>query len=121
MSVHEKRCTRNPHRICGFHKEYIQEPQKEIEEILEELIPKIVDINRILLNNIIYDEDRTLIIQTLLEITSGCPACVLATIKQSPFLQTLQLDFDYQSEVNLVFEDYKDTMNYEAQQDALYD
>lgn len=67
MAAHERACTANPHRECGMCREAGIE-QSPIEDLITALLCKGTD----------YEEG----LKVLYEICS-CPACILATIRQS--------------------------------------
>lgn len=74
LEKHEKGCTLNPERDCGFCSaaEYQQQDLNELIEILK----KQVSINK-------ESPDWKAAIKELREATEGCPVCMLAAIRQS--------------------------------------
>ncbi len=97
MERHEKNCTMNPDRGCGMCDrldnsfpepiEVLMAPLKELEVLRAEL-PRFSELR----------EETKVAIEKLREKAGGCPACMLAAIRQSqtPFIQGL---FVYKEEV----------------------
>ena len=107
-SQHEKRCTLNPNRVCGFHKEYIDEPQHHMDELMAVFLS--------------YNPNWNDGLEAIRSITEGCPGCILATIRLvNKITPVTGLEFDYKSAVQEVFDDYMEKMNLEAQHDVVYD
>ena len=79
MTKHEKRCTNNPNRDCGMCK------MSELEQ------PNLVELIAIIkadldIANVESDEYTNImnkVIKKLRSATEGCPACMLAAIRQS--------------------------------------
>ena len=120
MSQHEKRCTLNPNRVCGFHinLKIIDEPQVPIEEL------------RAILGT--YpgggfedSEEDAKLVDELIDAANGCPACVLAAIRQEnatrkPADEIFPFAFNYKRETERAFADAKERWNGEDQYDACY-
>ncbi len=90
MANHEKRCTANPLRECRMHV-HCEKPQASIPEMMLCLFSKAEDHG----------------IAALREMADGCPACMLAAIRQSgickwdgdPESPPVSLPFDYKKEL----------------------
>ena len=76
IKKHERGCTANPNRICGYC-EVSGDEQVDINDLTEVLIrfAETLDPKN--------DNDWSLAIAKLEEMTGNCPACVLAAIRQS--------------------------------------
>lgn len=115
MTKHEKRCTMNPNRKCGFHDEYIQEPQVSLDEL--RAILRNADVHSL--------EAEETLLNELLDAAHGCPACVLAAIRQENATRELGdgiriSGFDYHEEVKRVFSEANERSYQEAQNEACY-
>ena len=111
ISKHEKRCTKNPNRICGMCKLFDNKQQPI--EILLAILPdpkKLVgNANEIIGHDIlIIDENwskaeielkNALLI--LRDVSGNCPACIMAAMRQKgipiPLINTLGFDFSKES------------------------
>ena len=78
MKIHEKHCTLNPNRQCRMC-EVADIPQQSVNELIEKF-KSVVDKQS--LESFINDDKKAL--EELREITEGCPACMLAVIRQYP-------------------------------------
>jgi len=77
MERHEKRCTANPDRECGFCIEFgdvVQQPVSELIEVFEDA------------------GGGTEGLKKLREATANCPACILATLRQAPRVEVDSFD-----------------------------
>lgn len=111
LQRHEDHCTKNPHRKCRMCEQLGNAPEP-ISELLS-LIPEIDQFARIinhdfeLSGNDAYDETvyeipesiQLEIIEKLREKTGGCPACMLATIRQKNIPLYAIDKFNYKKEV----------------------
>lgn len=95
MKSHEKHCTANPNRICGMC-DVLQVTQKSIEELKKEL-RKIVKkfSEKSIFMNMATNEKAT---DEFRDFTNGCPACMLAAIRQLEEEPTISLDFKKECE-----------------------
>lgn len=79
MKRHERGCTLNPNRVCGFCELRVEhlggEPQKPIKTLIEAL-----------------GEGSAKDLKKLEKIAEGCPACMLAALRQSGL--SLIIDYD---------------------------
>ncbi len=106
MRKHEKGCTANPERVCGFchFAGYDQRPIKEMISILNQDIPV---------------EDR---MEKLREYANDCPACILSAIRQSGLQkfdpdetgcnQAPDFEFDFKKEAAKFWEEHQDNQEY---------
>jgi hypothetical protein len=96
---HEKHCTMNPNRQCGMceYAGFTQKPMNELLAILPEMNEFTID----------YGESGSLVIDSqkinnavkeLVEFTQGCPACIMAAIRQKGIFVSLT-NYDYKEEV----------------------
>lgn len=80
IARHERGCTANPGRVCEMHK-HCEEPQKPVADLIA--ILKAHEI----------DKEWTKATEELRQAARGCPACMLAAIRQSG-LQRFDVDED---------------------------
>lgn len=107
ISSHEKACTANPGRVCRMHA-HCESPQRPIVELVASLDLKRPNCN----------------IDALREIADGCPACMLAAIRQSgifkwdgdPESQPPSNDWNFKTELK----NFWDTINYAKEQRGYY-
>ena len=110
MERHEKGCTKNPDRHCGFcHLAgENQTPIDELKEIILKHIRKSVEYNSIpfiSLNDYIIDEQKCL--DELRDKTYNCPSCMLAAIRQTEKLKHTQgIEFNFKEESKEWFSEY---------------
>lgn len=76
MVKHENHCTANPHRICRMHA-HCEKPQVAIQDLVAAL--------KSYLNPQLWDEDKAT--EALYELADGCPACMLAAMRQSGLIR----------------------------------
>ena len=95
MKSHEKHCTANPNRSCRMC-DALQVTQKPIEELKEELrrITKKFSEESIFMNMAINAKA----INEFRKFTNGCPACMLAAIRQLEEEPIISLDFKKECE-----------------------
>jgi len=118
MAKHEKRCTMNPNRECGFHMDplnIIEETQIELDELRKLIREAVLD----------SQEADTELVAALLDAAYGCPACVLAAIRQENATrdeghQIHLTAFHYKEETERIFGEARERWNEEAQRDAMY-
>ena len=91
MERHERHCTANPERACGFC-DLIGESPAPIDELKATIADIIGERSWIEVGN---QNDE--LIQQLREAVNGCPGCMLATLRQSPDSMPLP-HFDFQQE-----------------------
>ena len=111
MEKHEKSCTMNPDRTCGFCEFNGDHPTKKHKEKLKSIVKKAVgefwDEAEIGIDEhpIDYHERITEQLEKdLLKEASGCPACVLAAIRQVKDAEFIQ--FDYKKAKDQFWEDH---------------
>lgn len=74
IARHEKGCTMNPQRICGFHEhEAMEEAQPPMPDLIAALEGK--------------GADWKAGLKALRDVSDNCPACIFAAIRQSPKLK----------------------------------
>jgi hypothetical protein len=94
MVKHEKHCTMNPNRICGFCKR---------EELEQKPIAILIAA---------YDKDTLETTNNLREAADGCPACMLSAIRQWKGQNNRPVSeawdrWNYKQEVERFWNDYK--------------
>ena len=106
MKSHEKHCTANPNRICGMCN-VLQVTQKSIEELKKELRRIVKKFSSLPFSESILMDMATneKAVDEFREFTNGCPACMLAAIRQIEEEPILSLDFkkeckDFWSDIN---------------------
>jgi hypothetical protein len=77
MEVHEAGCTLNPNRICRMHA-YCDGSQRPTEYLIGSLEPVNIDGDHL---SETEKEERNL--AKLREVSDGCPACMLAALRQA--------------------------------------
>jgi len=93
MKTHEKHCTANPNRECRFCKIVgIKNDKERLKQIVVDAIQDFDEMG--------FDEqiDRAVTIQNdisvkLLKESHGCPACVLAAVRQTKDSELIQFDY----------------------------
>ncbi len=113
MTKHEKRCTNNPHRVCGMCK-FVEQEQPNLATLIA-LLPSPKDFNLSAtlwgeIPNDVYelpnpayaglttalDEAMPRLIEASNEdLEVGCPACILAALRQSGIMKHVQSNFDF--------------------------
>ena len=104
MARHERSCTANPNRVCGFHEAMrISTPEMAV------LIAAFTG----------SGEDWEAGVKALREAADGCPACMLAAIRQSGVQrkviagelgeEPLHIPFAFREEVDAFWRDYNET------------
>jgi len=99
MKRHEKSCTLNPDRVCRMCQLIGKSEQLPMTELLQKINTSYMKLKKT--QEDITKEDHQFIAK-LREITSGCPACMLAVIRQ---LNVFVYNFNYKSEVHQIFKD----------------
>jgi len=84
MAKHERHCTRNPDRECGFCGDPNRTPTPEI---AQELLQLAVRDTRF--SYLVNSDD---VIEKLIDLTEGCPACALAAMRLSGLYEDLPCD-----------------------------
>lgn len=125
MAKHEKRCTLNPNRECGVCK-MLEQEQTPIAK-LTALLP---DENQYRESwegappdgfhySIQFSVDVNAAIPELREATNNCPACMMAALRQAKIPLPIVEGFDYQKELDAVWNDFwakKNQESWEAEQ-----
>ena len=106
MRKHEKACTNNPERKCGMCGVSGSEPIQKLIKILQKS-PKKEEPNEIFITNI--DEFK--------HHAEGCPACMLAAIRQSDLIVQC---FDFNEE-KARFWDAVNNGNFDDSRDVFYE
>ena len=104
MKHHENNCTMNPNRKCGMC-EYTENEQASIVDLLKALKADILEYKK---DNTFdrYNEVGTYLMENvysvplnkLRNVSEGCPACILAAIRQSGISQSIEFDFKKEKE-----------------------
>jgi len=108
MIKHEKHCTMNPQRECRFCIKSQGDSCNNISELVAR-IPK--DIIVQCMDNEFQFEELSNVkeieaeFNKIKEEINGCPACLLAVIRQSK--TSAYLNFDYKKEVEMFWKDYE--------------
>jgi len=122
MAKHERRCTKNPKRECGFHIGFcfISEPSVPL-DALKVIIrnSKVYEVHVNPVDDMISVDmvDDEALRDSLLDAANGCPACVLAAIRQSGINL---ISFNYKEEVDRVFAEWHEQENRYVEYDAIY-
>ena len=100
LQHHEERCTLNPHRICGYCKLLDQE-QPEIDDLLA-ILPSPEKHSGY--GNALYAaiEDA---LPKLREAAGGCPACILAALRQKGIPVPMATNFDFKKECQEIWDE----------------
>ena len=103
MERHELRCTANPNRVCGMCVA-LDQTQPKIQDLLDSL-PTLQELElphgtifsfRVLAEGHAYNVPD---IKKLRLVSGGCPACMLAALRQRGLTEIIDKDvFDYQKE-----------------------
>ena len=93
IAMHEKSCTANPNRVCGFCTR-VGENQAPIPELIAALMS--------------HGDDLDAGIKALRELANACPGCMLAAIRQSGVQKasvvTGQPGFEYEEHLHVPFD-----------------
>ncbi len=95
MKIHEKGCTANPKRTCGFcDKAGIVNDPKVLNAIVDTGVKEYLENNlEFFMNGEKSDSLLKKINDDLIEEAEGCPACILTAIRQNT--DSSFIDFDY--------------------------
>jgi len=98
MTRHEKKCTKNPNRICGMCAIYNQISPK-IEE-LKSVLPERSELVTQPMSSVDYDYSVSICNESLKKLRSlvSCPNCILAAIRQKGIPVPMFSDFQYKKE-----------------------
>lgn len=112
MTSHERGCTLNPSRVCGLHAK------------MEEKQPPTADLVA-MLNGVTSEVDAADALARVRKACDGCPACILAAIRQARCVERIcvegtqiitcnrHFDFDFKAELKSFWADYNDTRSAE--------
>ena len=103
MRKHERHCTMNPNRVCRMCR-VLNQPQPDIENLVA-LLPRPQDYEHHDYGSTAYKGFGAAMkdgMAALREAADGCPACILAAIRQAGWSGMVG-DFDYQKEARAVF------------------
>ena len=109
ISRHEKRCTANPDRVCGFCR------LADIDQVPIHVLTDTIHDEMAVSEPISVAEAAANAVKALRDKTEGCPACILAAIRQSG-LRPGVINFDFKSEAAAWFSCY----NNEQAKDGYY-
>lgn len=99
---HEKACTNNPNRVCGicaiagYPLDMVQQPLADLMALLPDQDSREVDSMGEYFEWLLQATNDAL--PKLREATSGCPACMLAALRQSGLLSSVSFDFKKEME-----------------------
>lgn len=97
MSRHEKGCTLNPGRVCGFCKE-VGEDQAPMADLMAIMATAKVTSTTDFYAGVTWTsssiENEKEVIKALEDATGNCPACMLAAIRQSKYPEVFE-HFDF--------------------------
>jgi hypothetical protein len=92
MKKHELICTANPKRECGFCKVMEVDPKKEpLKQIVVNAVRELEAIQP--WDSEKFDTLQEKVVKELLKESGGCPACVLAAIRQTEGSEFIQFDY----------------------------
>lgn len=105
IKKHEKRCTKNPNRECGYCK-LLEQEQPNIAELVA-MLPKPV----VVIETDYCGEHYTWtgikeILPIIREKTGGCPACIMAVFRQGGIPIPLVEGFDFQKECQEIWSEF---------------
>lgn len=110
MEVHERHCTMNPNRICRMCQK-MQGSQVSMKELIAEI--PVRDIEYPVFVDGLYDEATKeyeegikQAIKTLREITSNCPVCIMAALRQAKVDPIFWEGFNFKEEMASAWIDY---------------
>ena len=110
MKNHESSCTKNPDRHCNMCNliDSVQVPMSRLKAIISSYKDRIDGF----FTDKHEDAERAVIelLAALKEETDGCPACILATLRQTEMWQT---DFNFDAERKIFFDRVKEYREYE--------
>ena len=105
---HEKHCTLNPNRVCNVCGSLLELEQKPMSELLV-ILPNGKDfcstdkygfISYIGLENKVEE-----VMPKLRELTEGCPACIMAALRQANIPVLIVESFSFRNEMTVIFDD----------------
>jgi hypothetical protein len=102
MKRHEKRCTKNPDRVCGMC-ELFGTAQADMAELLA-ILPEFprVDGDK----EQPYIDAVEAVMQKIRDLTDNCPACILSALRQKGIPLPVVKSFDYMAERKSMFDEY---------------
>ena len=106
MANHEKHCTLNPDRECGMC-ELMDEAQKKMSELLN-CLPEPESFKLEEFGWVTYpglDKAIEEAMPELREKTNGCPACIMAALRQKEIPVPMVESFDYKKEFNALLQE----------------
>jgi len=104
MARHEKHCTKNPDRVCGMC-DFLGLAQRPLGEILAE-IPAPPTKDELHGGCVSFNEPEVHI-APFRDATEGCPACILAAIRQSEWADSPVIQFNYNAEAKEVMNEHR--------------
>lgn len=113
MERHEKGCTNNPDRVCGMCRvaELEQKPLSDLIAVINEFQTDPKNFETIQCFDDSYEEftkeASVEMVDRLLELTNGCPSCVLAALRQSNATYVHDV-FNFQKERAEFWEEYNE-------------
>ena len=112
ISKHERGCTANPERQCGVCRIIAKSNGDKPPAGLAELITMLPEIDDNEIFNMMTEGTKSgtrawSVLEKLREAAHGCPACILAAIRQSPTMSIgSYLGFDFKAEMKAFWEEY---------------
>lgn len=101
MEKHEKSCTANPNRTCGFCGHADLDPDhKKLDRIVTKAVKEFTNLLDLWAKTRVHiDQDLDILNkrtnEELIKAAENCPACVLAALKRNP--ESHYIEFDYQA------------------------
>ncbi len=114
MKHHEAHCTMNPDRKCGFC-DTVDMPQRPIVELLKALKADIIEFKKTndfnkeeecVLSGLVFSSEYNVLLDALGGACEFCPACMLATLRQSKMIHHIR--FDFKDEKGKFWSDYNE-------------
>ena len=110
ISKHESRCTLNPNRVCGMCKMLEQE-----QPTMQVLLDSLPDRSSLLKPNFDFDNFEQMTAEEtkkLSEAAGGCPACMMAALRQKKIPVAIAEGFDFTKECKSIWADVNEA-NYD--------
>jgi len=119
IARHEKHCTMNPDRECGFCRASGIE-QADMKEMLKALeIAKVKKVSEDEWENYTIENEKEAI-EELRDVSQNCPGCMFAAIRQSGYPARLFSSFDFNAEKESFWADVNEQHRHADYYDGLY-